>query len=140
MAQTGRTEERLPKGSAGLDRQAAEDVVQDRQARKDAEVLKGPGDAQPGHPVSRQPGDIAALEPDSPGVRPDDPGEAVDEGGFAGAVGADEGSDLALGGVEAHLREGRQPAEMLAETGNFQQVPAHGTNPSSSGPTAGQIR
>ena len=135
MPQTGGAQEGLQHGGAGLDRQAAEDVVQDRQARKDAEVLKGPGDSQAGHPVGRLPGNIGALEADGPGVGPDDPGETVDEGGLAGAVGADEGSDLAPAGDEADVVQGRQTAEMLAEAGNFQQVAGHEHNSLSSGPT-----
>ena len=140
MPQTRRAEERLPQGSAGLNRQPAEDIVQDGQTRKDAEVLKGPGDSQPGHLVGGQPGDINAFEADGPGVGADDPGEAVDEGGFAGAVGADERSDLPRRDAERHVSQGRQAAEIFAEVGNLQQVFAHEPNPLSFGPTKGRTR
>ena len=140
VPQTRGPEEGLHQGGAGLDRQAAEDVVQDREARKDAEVLKGPGDTQPGHPVRRQPGNISALEPDGPGVGPDDPGEAVDEGGFAGAVGADKGGDLAPGRAKAHVGQGRQAPEVFGEPGNFKQVSVHENNPLASGQTEAPTR
>ena len=62
-----------------------------------------------------------AVEEDFPLIGPDDPGEAVNQGGLAGAVGADERRDLALLGLKAHLGEGRQAPEVLAEAGYVQQ-------------------
>ena len=71
--------------------------------------------------MGRQPGDIDAVKENFTAIGPDDPGEAVDQGGLAGAVRADEGRNLARRDPEAHLREGRQAPEVLAEAGDLQK-------------------
>ena len=121
VAQTGKAEQGLAQGVAGQGGQAAEDVVQNREAGKEAQVLEGAGDPQTGDAVSRQAGDIDAVKENFTAIGPDNPGEAVDQGGLAGAVRPDEGRNLAFCGPETNLREGRQAPEMLAEAGDLQK-------------------
>ena len=45
--------------------------------------------------VGRQPGDVLAVEQDAPRGRTQDAGQAIEERALAGAVGADDGADLA---------------------------------------------
>ena len=80
---------------------------QDRQTGEKPQVLEGAGNPQPGHPVGRKSGDVAAVKDDFPGIRFDNPGETIEQGGLARAVGADEGRNLAPGRPETHLRKGR---------------------------------
>src|SRR5690606_20496280 len=47
-------------------------------------------------------------------------------GGLAGAVGADDGEDLALVDVERHVRHGREAAEALGEAAHAEDGGGHG--------------
>ena len=62
-------------------------------------------------PVGRQPGDVLAVENDRARRRPQHAGQAIEERALAGAVGADDGADLARGHGEVDVVERGQPAE-----------------------------
>ena len=57
--------------------------------------LKGTGDALLRHLVHRQSGDVLAGEDDAARARLEHAGDQVEDGGLAGAVGADDGANLA---------------------------------------------
>ena len=56
----------------------------------------------------------------------DHPSEAVDQGGFAGAVGADEGSNPARGDGKTDPRQGRETPEVFGQTGDVQEYAFRG--------------
>src|SRR5262249_35234562 len=65
--------------------------------------------------VGRQSGDILAVEQDFPAGGPDHAGEAVEESRLAGAVGADDGTDLAAPDRDADVVQGGEAAEAHAQ-------------------------
>ena len=92
-------------------------VLQDRHVGEQADVLKGPGHSQLRDLVDLDAVDPPAFPPgrrdeDIPFGRLVDAGDAVEEGGLAGAVGADQGDDLALPDLEVDGVERPEPAEI----------------------------
>ena len=69
---------------------------------KDLDELKAPrhAEAREGHHADSA--DVPVLEAHGPRARREQAREHVDEGGLAGAVGADDGNELALADGEAH--------------------------------------
>jgi hypothetical protein len=65
-------------------------------------------------------GDLAAAERDAPGARLLDARDGADERGLAGAVGADDGHDLALGHVERDRRERLRVAVVEIEVADLE--------------------
>src|SRR5437764_452610 len=72
-------------------------------------------------PIVVQP---AAVERDAAAVQPIDAADAVEEGGLAGAVGADQAQDLALGDREADVAERGHSAKALGDAGELQHLAA----------------
>ena len=66
-----------------------------------------------GPPVGREPGDVDALEEDAALVRRIDAVDDVEQRGLAGAVGPDDGEQLAAVDLEADAVDGHQAAEAL---------------------------
>ena len=89
------------------------DVFPDRQIVEGPHHLVGPGQAPPGHLIGGQAGDLFAPENHLARGRGIDAVDHVEQGGFAGAVGADEPQDLALGQIEGDVRQGLEAAEAL---------------------------
>ena len=63
------------------------------------------------------------------------PGDDVEESGLAGAVGADQAVDLALVDLDAHVRQGLQPAEALGHALHIENNIGHGAPSLSGGPS-----
>src|SRR5882757_7397055 len=92
-----------------------QEVLQQRGMLEQLDVLEGAGDAQRGDAVRRHVGDVGAVEAEMARGRLVDAAYQVEDGGLAGAVGADDGEDLALLDVEAHAVDGADAAEMDRE-------------------------
>ena len=105
--------EEAPGVMAGLDGDAH--VLEDGRPGQDVGDLVRAGDGLARDAVGSQPGDVLAVEDDAPSRRAEHSGEAVEEGRLAGAVGPDDGPDLATGHGHAHVVESAQPAELHAE-------------------------
>ena len=86
-------------------------VVQGAQAGVQGDVLKGAGDAQLGDAMRRQAREVVPFKDDLPSVRVVEVVDAVEHRGLARAVGADDGQDLALPGVETDAGQGLDPPE-----------------------------
>src|SRR3989440_7103633 len=104
-------------------------VVEGGHVGEEPDLLKGPSDAQVGDPVGLEPGDVLALEDHRSRRRGIDAGDRVEERGFAGAVGPDQGEDLAFADLEGGLVDGRQPTEALRQSVDYQDRPliSHGS-------------
>src|SRR5690606_14095351 len=77
-------------------------------------------DAEVADAVAVEAGDLLALEADGARARLEDPRDGADERGLAGAVGADEGDDLAGAHRQAHLVERLGVAVVDGEVTNIQ--------------------
>src|SRR5213595_2243048 len=75
-------------------------VLEHGERREQREVLEGAADAEVGDAVRRQRQQRAVAEADVPPLWRVEPAQAVEQRRLAGAVGADEPDDLALGHVE----------------------------------------
>src|ERR1043165_166884 len=71
-------------------------------------------------------GDVAAGEMDGAGAGPHVAGELARQGGLAGAVGADQGMDLAWPHVDRDVVGGYKAAEALDQAGGGEQRLNHG--------------
>ena len=80
----------------------------------------GPGQTPPGHFIRGQAGDILTPEDHLARCRGIDPVDDVEQGGFAGAVGADESQDLALGQIKGDVGQGLEAAEALGDILNLE--------------------
>ena len=76
------------------------EVLLDRERREDLAPLGDLADTEVADPVARLAGDVGAAEADASGPRPLHAGDGADQAGLAGAVGADDGDQLAA----AHLQ------------------------------------
>ena len=72
------------------------EVLGDGHALEDGAALGNLAYAHGHHFVRRQPGDLAVLERDASGAGADQPRDGLEQSRLAGAVGADQGDDLAL--------------------------------------------
>src|SRR4029453_17276635 len=91
------------------------DVLEHGGAGQDVGDLVRAGDSLLGDRVRRQPGDVVRVEEDAPARRSEDAGEAVEEGGLAGAVGSDDGPDLAGGDGDGDVVERGEAPELHGE-------------------------
>ena len=80
-------------------------VALDRHEREDLAPLRHMGDALPRHPVGLAADDAAAAERDRALLRLHGPAHRFQHRGLAGAVGAQDGDDLALGARRSSPRE-----------------------------------
>src|SRR5262249_40681493 len=94
---------------------ADEEVLQDARMLEELDVLKGAGDAAAGDLVRRRAGDVLVLEDDAPRRALVDAAHQVEDRALAGAVGADDGEDLALLHLEADAVDRLDAAEMDGE-------------------------
>ena len=95
------------------------DVVQDAQVFKEADILKGPGDAGRGDAVGGPGADVLALKENPPLGDAKDPGDEIEDGGLAGAVGADEAHQLPFLHLQGKIGDGLEAAEMVGEVDDF---------------------
>src|SRR5690606_14135966 len=101
-------------------------VLDGRHAIEQAHMLEGAHHAPPGDLVAGETVDGLATETDGTARRPVEAADAVEHRGLAGAVGADDGQDLAVADVERHAIDRLQAAKAHAEVADFQQRRTHG--------------
>src|SRR5262249_50192829 len=87
------------------------DVLERRGVGQDIGDLVGAGDALRGDEVGGKPGDILAVEHNSPRRGTKDAGETVEEGALARAVRPDDGANFATPNFEIDTIERGQSAE-----------------------------
>jgi hypothetical protein len=104
---------------------AEEQVVEHGEVFEQLDVLEGPGQAGPGDAVRLQPGQVAAVEADAALLGPVQARQAVEQRGLAGAVGADDGEQLARPDLEAHRAEGPDAGEAQVQVVDPQQRAGH---------------
>ena len=116
---------------------ADHDVLQDREAREQGEVLERAADPERRDPVRRGVVDRAPLELERAPLRRVEPGQAVEDGRLAGAVGADQPHDLAGGHLEGDAVEGDDAAEPHREVADREDrgTAARAPGPSPPGPS-----
>src|SRR5258708_2916908 len=120
--------QRLPE-QAGLHAEVASrhDVVERRHAAKQRDVLEGAADALLGRLVRAHLAASHALVGDGALLRMIEAADAVQHRRLAGAVGTDDGADLALGDIEADIGERLHAAERQADVLDRQQHLVEGT-------------
>ena len=92
-------------------------------------IWKERAEAEPHAGMHRQMGDVAAGEVDGAGVGREVAGELADQRGLAGAVGADQGVDLARPHVDRDVVGGDQAAEALDQAVGGEQRLSHDGDP-----------
>src|SRR5690606_5792560 len=112
-------------------------VVEDGQVGEDAGDLERVGDAAAHATVCRQVRNILACEDYGTGRRSYAPADEAYESGLAGAVGADDGADLALFELEVHMVDRRQPAKGACQAARCEKRGhgSHGAHLSRMAPT-----
>ncbi len=114
------------KGAVGLVAvEAGQHVLEHGLLAKELDVLEGPPDAEPADHIRLEPGDVMAVEQDTPGGRLHHAGNGVDEGRLAGAVGADQAADLAGLDVERQLGDGGDTTEADRHASELEQAHGH---------------
>ena len=116
-------------------RSATKQVVAHGHAAEELDALERPSEAEPGSPVDRGAGDVAAVEHDGPAVGPEHAEQAVEEGGLARAVRADEPDRLARLDGDRDVVERGDPGEPLRDVACVEQ--AHRLTPSGVADAAG---
>src|SRR5206468_8456445 len=98
-------------------------VVEDAHAPEQGDVLERARDPQLGPLVRLQPRDVAAVEHDPSARGRVDAADAVEDARLAGAVGADDGEEVAGVDLEAHPGQGGHTAESQVQV--FQSEQCH---------------
>ena len=93
------------------------DVVEDGEVIEEADVLERPRDAQAGHAVGGQVGDVLAVELDRAGRRRHHAREQVEQRGLASPVGTDDAMDGARRQAQVVVGQRDEPAEALRQPG-----------------------
>ena len=97
------------------------DVLGHRQSRKQAGVLEGSLQTEPGPFVGAEEGDVLAEQQNLAVVRFDEPGDDVEDRGLAGPVGSDEPEDLTIADTERDAVDGGDAAEALLDIAQLQR-------------------
>ena len=97
-----------------------------RQLLEDIGDLEALGDADAGELMLRQTGDVAPLEADASLGRREQAADDIEESALAGAVGADDGGQLARLESHADLVQRHEITEALGDVFNFKYRQAHG--------------
>src|SRR5262245_45292875 len=104
--------EELPhKAAPHLQGASCHDVVERRHTPEESDVLERPGDALTGGEIGSHVVAPLALERDSAFLRVIEAVDNVEHRGLAGAVGTDDGADLALADVEGNIAQGTHAAK-----------------------------
>lgn len=90
---------------------ADEDVVHDAEIAEDAPELERARDASGREPFRRQTRDVTAFEANLASVGPVQPGDEIEQRRLAGAIGADDADELALGEIEVDRVDRGEAAE-----------------------------
>src|SRR5207253_9037789 len=98
-------------------------VVEDAHAPEQGDVLERARDPQLGPLMRFQTRDVAAAEHDPSAGRRVDAADAIENARLAGAVGADDGEELAGVDLEAHPGQGGHAAKAQAQV--FQSEKCH---------------
>ena len=93
---------------------ADRDVLQHGHVGHQLDMLEGSGDAELCHFLRRRVVDVAAEHGDGAAGSGEHAGDQVEGGALAGAVGADQGDDLARPHVEGNIVDGDHPAELFS--------------------------
>ncbi len=104
----------------GTGEPAHQQVLVDRQAREDPATLRRLPDSLADDFVGRNVGDVGALELHPAGARVEQAADGLESGGLAGAVGADQGHDLAAVDLEGDPPEGVDRAVEGVDVGETQ--------------------
>ena len=91
-------------------------VLQHGQMREDIRDLVGLGDAQAGHAMLGQPGDVAPVEPHPSRGGRHLPRHQAEEGGLAGAVRPDDRAQLAAANRQVDAIDGEEATEGARES------------------------
>ena len=102
---------------------AHEQVFLHGQTRKDHASLGHLGDAERNDALGGQARDVFAEKPDGALARRRDPRDGHKRGGLAGAIGPDQGHDLALPDAQAHALEGLDVAVKGLDVRDLKHVP-----------------
>ena len=116
---------RAPGEAAARQLVAEEDVLGDRQAVDQVELLVDRRDARAQGRERRREGDLFALPADGAGVRLVGAGEHLDQGRLAGAVLPEQAVHLAGADLEVDAVEGADAGELLDDAGHLEQRGAH---------------
>src|SRR5712691_7374811 len=108
---------------AQVDVTADLDVVEDRHALEEGDVLEGARDAELRPLVRLEGRDVLPVEDDAPAGRRIDAADAVEDAGLARAVGADDGVEVVGVDLKAHAGQGRHAAEIQLQP--FQAEQSH---------------
>ena len=100
---------------------ADRDVFQHAHVGHQLDVLEGPGDAEFCDFLRRRVVDVLAVHRDGAAGGGEHAGDQVEGGALAGAVGADQGDDLAGLDVEGNVVDGDHAAELLSRVVDLQQ-------------------
>src|SRR5207244_10530202 len=87
------------------------DILERGGVGEDVGDLIRSGDAAVGDPVGREPGNLAAIEPDAAGGRAQHAGQTVERRALAGPVRSDNRANLLARDLEVDLVERGQPAK-----------------------------
>ena len=98
------------------------------QVRKGCRDLKGADQPPAGCDCWRLTGDVLSIEDDAAAGGWQELGQQVEYGGLAGAVGADQGVDMAATDLQIDVGYCRKALELLRQAGSFQDELAHGTS------------
>jgi hypothetical protein len=99
-----------------------EDVLDGAHLREETDVLEGASDAERRDRVRRQVGDLRPVEHDRARRGLVDARQLVEERGLPGAVRPDQRHDRAARNDEVDVVGGDQPAELLAELRDLDEV------------------
>jgi hypothetical protein len=87
------------------------DVVQDRHALEQLDVLEAARNAQAGNLMGGHLGDVPVFKDNAAFAGVIKAADAVEDAGFTGSIGADDGLDMAVLHLKAHSAQGIEPAE-----------------------------
>src|SRR5262249_55314438 len=97
-------------------------VLEHRELGKDLGDLERARDAERNALVWRQCGDVAAIERNRAGQWREEPADQVEKRGLAGAVGTDDGAQLAFFHAHRYVAHGHQAAEAATDLVDFENA------------------
>src|SRR4029079_16717702 len=119
---------------------ADRDILQHGHVGYQFDVLEGPGNAELDDFLRRRVVDLGAEHGDRAAARGQDAGNEVEGRALAGAVGTDQGDDLARPDIERDVVDGDDAAELFSRLVDLQQYRRHGCRPRARRQSARRIR